>query len=112
MSELACDTVAADSTCVAHVVKVTPTLVYLDVASESGVAIGDRFVVGREGPEENPFAMVAQVRVLGSFEKFPTAEIVPDSLGETSYQRVRRRNDPATSSNYRLSIGIGYGASM
>jgi hypothetical protein len=33
-------------------------------------------------------------------------------LGETSYQRVRRRNDPATSSNYRLSIGIGYGASM
>ena len=105
---------AADSTCVAHVVKVTPTLVYLDVAPESGVAIGDRFVVGREGTEENPFAMVAQVRVLGSFEKFPTAEaeIVPDSLGETSYQRVRRRNDPATSSNYRLSIGIGYGASM
>ncbi|MEE2873892.1 MAG: hypothetical protein VX893_13400 [Candidatus Latescibacterota bacterium] len=33
-------------------------------------------------------------------------------LGETSYQRVRRGNDPATSSNYRLSIGIGYGASM
>jgi hypothetical protein len=53
--------VAADSTCVAHVVKVTPTPVYLDVAPESGVAIGDRFVVGREGTEENPFAMVAQV---------------------------------------------------
>ena len=50
--------------------------------------------------------------MLGSFEKFTIAEIVPDSLGESSYQRFRRRNDPAPSSNYRLSIGIGYGASM
>jgi hypothetical protein len=50
--------------------------------------------------------------VLGSFEKCPIAEILPVSLGESSYQRVRRRNDPAPSSNYRLSIGIGYGASM
>lgn len=98
--------VGADSTFVARVAKVIPTLVYQDVA------IGDRFVVGREGPEENPFAMVAQMRVLRSFEKFLIAEIESDSLGETSYQHVQRGNDPATSSNYRLSIGIGYGASM
>ena len=33
-------------------------------------------------------------------------------LVETSYQHVRHGNDPVNSSNYRLSIGIGYGASM
>ena len=38
------DCVAADSTFVARVAKVIPKLAYQDVA------IGDRFVVGREGP--------------------------------------------------------------
>ena len=56
--------------------------------------------------------MVAQMRVLRSFEKFLIAEIESDSLGETSYQHVQRGNAPAMSSNCRLSIGIGYGASM
>ena len=221
---LTCANVAADSTFVARVVKMTSTLVYLDVGVESGIAVGDRFLIGRKELAGNPFAKLAQVQVLRSFEKFLIAEIESDSLGrpiklldvairlaewdtvhqkptlliayqaaavqledevfgmirsqhrsvhcavqyfigaytatrpyvsiglgvhdlsfrgplvtvdksrrlgrdlavglehlfgsgwkilgETSYQGVRRGNDPATSSNYRLTIGIGYGASI
>ena len=78
---LTCANVAADSTLVARVVKMTPTLVYLDVGVESGIAVGDRFLIGRKESAGNPFAKLAQVQVLRSFEKFLIAEIESDSLG-------------------------------
>jgi hypothetical protein len=78
---LACATVTVDSIAVSRVIKVTPTLVYLDVAAESGIVIGDRFIIGRAGTEENAFARVAKVQVLRLFEKFLIAEIESDSYG-------------------------------
>ena len=81
LSGLACATVTVDSIAVSRVIKVTPTLVYLDVAAESGIVIGDRFIIGRAGTEENAFARVAKVQVLRLFEKFLIAEIESDSYG-------------------------------
>ena len=43
LSGLAFAIVAADSIPVSRVIKVTPTLVYLDIAAQNGIVIGDRF---------------------------------------------------------------------
>ena len=81
LSGLAFAIVIVDSIPVSRVIKVTPTLVYLDMAAESGIVIGDRFIIGREGPGENAFVRVAKVQVLRLFEKFLIAEIESDAYG-------------------------------
>lgn len=63
-----------------YVIKVTPTLAYLDIGSVSGAAPGQTYVVLRE--ETGIYVPVAKVRVLRVFDSFSIAETFLVEPGE------------------------------
>ncbi len=63
-----------------YVIKVTPTLAYLDIGSVSGAAPGQTYVVLRE--ETGFYVPVAKVRVLRVFDSFSIAETFLVEPGE------------------------------
>ncbi|MFP6591399.1 MAG: hypothetical protein VCE12_12835 [Candidatus Latescibacterota bacterium] len=75
------DSTGGDALGMAHyVIKVTPTLAYLDIGSASGAAPGQTYVVLRE--EMGLYMPVAKVRVLRVFESFSIAETFLVEPGE------------------------------
>ncbi|MEE2832609.1 MAG: hypothetical protein VYD18_09660 [Candidatus Latescibacterota bacterium] len=75
------DSTGGDALGMAHyVIKVTPTLAYLDIGSASGAATGQTYVVLRE--EMGLYMPVAKVRVLRVFESFSIAETFLVEPGE------------------------------
>ena len=75
------DSTGGDALGTAHyVIKVTPTLAYLDIGSASGAAPGQTYVVLRE--EMGLYMPVAKVRVLRVFESFSIAETFLVEPGE------------------------------
>jgi hypothetical protein len=75
------DSTGGDALGMAHyVIKVTPTLAYLDIGSASGAAPGQTYVVLRE--EMGLYMPVAKVRVLRVFDSFSIAETFLVEPGE------------------------------
>jgi hypothetical protein len=73
-----------------YVIKVTPTLAYIDIGSVAGSATGQTYVVLRE--ETGLYVPVAKVRVLRVFDSFSIAETFLVEPGEAvdMLQRVVR----------------------
>ena len=66
-----------------YVIKVTPSLVYVDAGDRSAVGRGDTYVVLRLTDDEaEPYARVGEVRIIRVFEAFSIAEIVSVAEGE------------------------------
>ena len=65
-----------------YVIKVTPTLVYIDGGQAHGIHVGDAFIVLRARKKADQFAQVAQVSVIRVFEEFSIAEIASVVEGE------------------------------
>ena len=65
-----------------YIIKVTPTLVYLDAGMTSGIDRGTSYVVLRERDRGDEFARVGQVRVIRVDEEFCIAEILEVEMGE------------------------------
>ncbi|MEE3233375.1 MAG: hypothetical protein VX294_04350, partial [Candidatus Latescibacterota bacterium] len=63
-----------------YVIRVTPTLVYIDKGTDDGIGIGDKHTVIRS--EGETYAPVADVSVLRMFPNFSIAEIVKPYKGE------------------------------
>ena len=58
-----------------YVIKVTPTLVYLDGGEGTGVEPGDRCLVLRPREKDERYARVGEVQIIRVFEEFSIAEI-------------------------------------
>lgn len=79
--QMTSDRTAGDVLGVAYyVIKVTPTLAYLDIGSVSGAAPGQTYVILRE--ETGLYMPVAKVRVLRVFDSFSIAETFLVEPGE------------------------------
>ena len=65
-----------------YVIKVTPTLVYIDGGQTHGIHVGDAFMILRAEKKADQFAQVAQVNVIRVFEEFSIAEISSVVEGE------------------------------
>lgn len=63
-----------------YVIKVTPTLAYLDVGSDGGALVGDEYVVVRE--QEGRLVHVGRVTVIRVWAGFSIAEISSVQIGE------------------------------
>lgn len=75
------DSGSGDSLGVPHyVIKVTPTLTYVDIGAAAGSATGQTYVVLRE--ESGLYVMVAKVRILRVFDSFSIAETFLVEPGE------------------------------
>ena len=77
-----------------YVIKVTPTLVYIDGGQTHGINVGDAFIILR-AEKKDRFAHVAKVSVIRVFEEFSIAEIVSVVEGENieMLQRAISRMD-------------------
>jgi hypothetical protein len=77
-----------------YVIKVTPTLVYIDGGQTHGIHVGDAFIILR-AEKKDRFAQVAQVSVIRVFEEFSIAEISSVVGGENieMLQRAISRMD-------------------
>ncbi|MFH1568598.1 MAG: hypothetical protein ABIL09_11430 [Gemmatimonadota bacterium] len=65
-----------------YVIKVTPTLVYLDAGAEGGAAYGQEYLLLREDPQRRGYAKVGAARAIRLFEGFCIAEITALEPGE------------------------------
>jgi len=65
-----------------YVVKVTPSLVYLDGGSEHGVSQAQDFLIMRENVDRDYYVLVGEGRVIRLFEEFCIAEITSVEEGE------------------------------
>ena len=65
-----------------YIIKVTPSLVYLDAGSDFGTIVGQEFLVLREQEGDDYFMQVGNVRVLRVSEAFAIAEIMDVAEGE------------------------------
>lgn len=80
---------AADTDGLLYVIKVTPTLLYLD-GGAAAVDMGERFLVLRDrGRGEGLYDKVGEVRVIRRFEEFSIAEIL--SVAEGAQIEVLQR---------------------
>ena len=64
-----------------YVIKVTPTLVYLD-AGAAVASVGDEFLVLRVKESDRRYIQVGEVRVIRVFDEFAIAEIVSVAVDE------------------------------
>ena len=65
-----------------YVVKVTPSLVYLDGGLGHGVSMAQNFLIMRENAGRGYYILVGQARVIRLFEEFCIAEITSVEEGE------------------------------
>ena len=66
-----------------YVVKVTPTLVYLNGDLPAATAVDERLIILRPQPSANGFKKIAEVSILEVYEKVAIAEILTLELEET-----------------------------
>jgi len=65
-----------------YVIKVTPTLIYVDAGERAGVQVGDVYLILQTSDEDDKYAQVGEVRVVRVFEEFSIAEITYVAAGE------------------------------
>ena len=65
-----------------YIIKVTPTLAYLDAGMTRGIDRGTSYVVLREGDSDDELVRVGQVRVIRVDAEFCIAEILEVGMGE------------------------------
>jgi hypothetical protein len=75
-------TVSAGAADTPYVIKVTPTLVYLDVGKGMGVGSGDMYLILRPREENEPHMWVGEVKIIRVFDEFSIAEIISVVEGE------------------------------
>lgn len=63
-----------------YVIKVTPTLAYLDIGTDGGAMVGQPYTVLRE--QDGLYVVVAETQVLRVFDSFSIAEILSTTIGE------------------------------
>ena len=68
--------VSAGAADIPYVIKVTPTLVYLDVGKGRGVEMGDMYLILRPRAENEPYVWVGEVEIIRVFDAFSIAEII------------------------------------
>ena len=68
--------VSARAADIPYVIKVTPTLVYLDVGKGRGVEMGDMYLILRPRAENQPYVWVGEVAIIRVFDAFSIAEII------------------------------------
>jgi hypothetical protein len=65
-----------------YVIKVTPTLVYVDGGRDAGLAVHDDLVIMRADPRTDGYTRIAAVRVLRTFDRMAIAEICSTATGQ------------------------------
>ena len=65
-----------------YVVKVTPSLVYLDGGSAHGVSQAQDFLIMRENVDRDYYVLIGEARVIRLFDEFCIAEIIAVEEGE------------------------------
>ena len=65
-----------------YVIKVTPTLVYMDAGETAGLRVGESYILLAEREGKNKFNGVAEVRVIRVHEEFCIAEILSVEMGQ------------------------------
>ena len=65
-----------------YVIKVTPTLVYLDTGIKTGAMVGETFVLLGESDGADPYQQVAEIRVIRVHDEFSIAEVLFVEHGE------------------------------
>ena len=65
-----------------YVIKVTPTLVYMDAGETAGVGVGQSYILLAEREGKDKFNGVAEVRVIRVHEEFCIAEILSVEMGQ------------------------------
>ena len=68
--------VSAGAADIPYVIKVTPTLVYLDVGKGRGVERGDMYLILRPRAENQPYVWVGEVEIIRVFDAFSIGEII------------------------------------
>ena len=78
-----------------YVIKVTPTLVYMDAGEAGGVEVGEMYMLLGEREGKDIFNQVAEVRVIRVDEEFSIAEILSVEMGSevVVLQRAISRDD-------------------
>ena len=72
-----------------YVIKVTPTLVYIDVGKRGGAAVGQLYTIARAEDDEGSYNSIGEVRVIRVFEEFSIAEIAYQVEGE-QFEKLQR----------------------
>lgn len=65
-----------------YVIKVTPTLVYMDAGETAGVGVGESYILLAEREGKDRFNGVAEVRVIRVHDEFCIAEILSVEMGQ------------------------------